>query len=229
MNIEGAYTFQASPEEVWNLLTSIPVLQQTLSGLSQLEPAGQDRYQLSLQINQAPLEGTYEGLVKITERQYPAYLCFVIEGLGEQNALSGIGGLYLQKQEQLTVVTYKGTLHVDKLHGRLNTTVIKGAAKLLIQQSLTRLSEQLRPGQNGHNSANKSIAGTILALPRPAIASKLQQKTIWQGIGHQLHLGGNDPKQEEIWGRRVGQAGSAAGLLLLVWMGTRIPRKRRKS
>jgi carbon monoxide dehydrogenase subunit G len=225
MNIEGSYTLQAGPEEIWSLLTNVEMIQQALPGVEQLERVEQDLYSLVMRISQAPLQGTYAGRVKITERQYPSYLCFVIEELGEQDSLSGIGGIYLQKQEQNTIVTYKGTLHISKQHGRVAPNVLKGATKLLIQQSFAQLSEKSRESSNGNDGERGHHKnGSTLVLPK--LAAITTRKTLWPGIAHQLHLGSNDPVQEEIWGKRVRRAGSAAGLLLLIWVGTRLPRKK---
>ncbi len=225
MNIEGTYTFQAPPEEVWRLLTNISLLEHALPGIEKLERVGPDAYHLALQIQQAPLQGTYQGKFQITERQHPSHLSFVIESLGEQDTLSGIGTLSLQQQEQHTVITYKGSLHVGKRNSRLAPTVIKGAAKLLIQQSFALLSEQARASRNGHEAEKvyvkehrnkeKSLADLTAAVRR---------KASWQTVAHRLRLGANDPVQEKIWGRRVKRASSAAGLLLLIWVGTRLPR-----
>ncbi|HTK05897.1 MAG TPA: SRPBCC domain-containing protein [Ktedonobacteraceae bacterium] len=230
MNIEGTYTLQASPEDVWSLLTDLQIIEQALPGIEQLELIEHNTYSLALQIKQAPLQGIYRGLIKITERQYPSYLCFVIESMGTQNTLSGIGSIYLQKQGQHTVIAYKGTLHVGKRNGRPAPKVIKGAAKLLIQQSFARLSENLRTSSNGHAPEKiftyQNNRGTLV-LPRLGPVTEIQGTTLWQGVARQLHLGADDPVQEEIWGRRVKQASSVAGLLLLLWIGTRLPRRRR--
>jgi carbon monoxide dehydrogenase subunit G len=214
---------------VWTLLTHLPIVEYALPGVEQLTLVAPDTYALALHIQQAPLQGIYQGKVKITERQYPTSLSFVIESIGEKDTLSGICTLSLQKQEEHTVIAYRGTLHVGKRTGRLTPTVMKGAAKLLIQQSFARLSEQLRTERNGHKPGKVSETthkGTLLATPHLATAGKTEHKTLWQTVAHQLHLGADDPIQEKIWGQRVQRASSAAGLLLLIWIGTRLPRKR---
>jgi carbon monoxide dehydrogenase subunit G len=230
MNIEGTYTLQGSLDAVWTLLTHLPIIEHALPGVEQLTLIAPDTYALALHIQQAPLQGIYQGKVKITERQYPTSLSFVIESIGEKDTLSGIGTLSLQKQEEHTVIAYRGTLHVGKRTGRLTPTVMKGAAKLLIQQSFARLSEQLRAERNGHEPAKTSgptRKSLLLAIPHLTTTSKTEEhKTLWQTVAHQLHLGADDPIQEKIWGQRVQKASSAAGLLLLIWVGTRLPRKR---
>ena len=54
-------------------------------------------------------------------------------------------------------------------------------------------------------SISRSIAGAIVAVLKPGSA---------------------DPGEQELWARRVRRIGAISGLLLLVWIGTRLPRRR---
>src|SRR6266700_3271642 len=59
MNINGTYTFQASPEVVWTLLMDIQTLHRTIQGIERLERTGEDTYAFTLHIKHASLRGSY--------------------------------------------------------------------------------------------------------------------------------------------------------------------------
>jgi len=61
MNITGTYTLQATPEEIWQCLSSRQVVNSALPGIERLEQLDTQNYLLSLHIKQAPLMGTYHG------------------------------------------------------------------------------------------------------------------------------------------------------------------------
>ena len=58
-----------------------------------------------------------------------------------------------------------------------------------------------------------------------AMASSPHQPALLHKIVRQLGLGGNDAQLEEQWVIRLRRVGFASMLLLLVWVGTRLPRK----
>ncbi len=60
---------------------------------------------------------------------------------------------------------------------------------------------------------------------RIAVSPSVNQPEFFHRIVRQLRLGSNDPLLEEQWVRRLRRIGIVSVLLLLVWIGTRLPRK----
>ncbi len=242
MNIEGTYTLQAVAEDVWQCLMDPQVLLHTIPGIERLVQVKNDTYAVSLHVKNAPLIGTYSGTITITEQQYPYHYRLQIEGEGRQSSISGSGTVHLNGHDHYTIIAYTGTLTIGKLGTLLPPPVVKGAAKMLIQQFFTALADQLRASSPAQVSASEEIAGAavvrqpggniVILPPVPSIppAAQVAAPTTGQRVTHTivrlLGLGGGDPEQQERWANRLRRIGIASVLLLLVWVGTRLPRRR---
>lgn len=241
MNIEGTYTLQVPPRVVWQCLKDKELLLRTFPGLVRFEPAGDGAYEIALQVDSAPLNGTYHGLAHVTEQLQPHHYHVMITASSNdtQNTLSGNGGIHVSERNGNTIIAYKGSLTLNKRGTRLSPTVVKGAAKLLLQQFFTLLAEQLRRQGTSHTvelegeeelvgtSVISQSGGNIVILPH--VTSETPQKDrkpIASAIVRLLRLGAGDPDEEERWAQRINRVGIIAGLLLLVWIGSRLPRRR---
>ena len=229
MDIEGTYTLQASPEDVWQCLMDQQVLRRAIPGVEKLELIGENKYNITLHIRQTPLIGTYHGHATVTEQHYPYYYNIAIEGEGVPGTISGEGVVHLNERDENTVVAYKGTLNIGKLGTLLPPPLVKGTAKLLLQQFFTALAEHLRTlprsastlgvAENDQDRITPSEEHTAIR------ASEAEPTTLLHTVVHQLKLGGGDPTLEEHWVNRIRRVGMVFGLVVLVWIGTRLPRK----
>ncbi len=238
MNIEGTYTLQAPPQAVWQCLKDKELLLRTFPGLVRFEPAGDDAYEIALQVKSLPLNGTYYGLAHVTENLQPHYYHVMITTTGDdtQNMLSGNGGIHIKEHNGNTIITYKGSITLSKRGLRVSPAVVKGAAKLLLQQFFTVLAEQLRLQYSPQIVATEELAGAtvirqsggdIVLLPRvTADEAQEERAPIFRTIVRFLGLGGGDPEEEDRWIRRIRRIGIISGLLMLVWIGTRLPRRK---
>jgi carbon monoxide dehydrogenase subunit G len=241
MNIEGTYTLQAPPSVVWQCLKDKELLQRAFPGLVRFEPAGDDAYAIALQVKSVLLSGTYHGLVHVTENLQPHYYHVMIthSGNDEQNTLSGNGGVHVSERNGNTIITYDGSITLSKRGMRVSPALVKGAAKLLLQQFFTVLAEQLRLQnipRTVETVASDEIAGArvirqsggdIVILPRVTDETPQEERRpISQRIARFLGLGGGDPDEEERWAQRIRRIGIISGLLVLVWIGMRLPRRK---
>lgn len=246
MDIEGTYTLQAEVEEVWQCLMDTQALQRAIPGLEHLESNGPHTYAFTLRVKQAPLRGVYAGQALIDTICYPGppvSYHLSIEGDGQHNPFQGIWDIRLIQQQDNTVVTYTGTLHPGKIGALLPPTLIKGALKILIQQFFANLAEQLRTttgasyvapdfdkleaqagyfdgqGEEGEISASARYGGA------DDIEASLPARTTLHTLVRLAGLGNHDPVQEDLWVTRLKRLGALSVLLLLVWIGTRLPRR----
>ena len=233
MEIEGTYTLHATPEEVWHQLADQQTLLHTIPEIKQLERVDEFTQTVALHLTYAPLVGTYYGSIHIAEQHHPSHFHIVIESVRDtQNTMSGEAILDLQSQEDTTIVTYTGDITLHKAGTQLQRTVIKGAAKLLIQQFFTALEEQLWQQQ----AAKKRVEEEIViqtAVQRPTSNARThtsqeetQRISFLQRIVHILLFGKGSASEEIRWTQRIRRTGYASMLLFLVWVGTRIiPRR----
>jgi len=234
MKIEGTYTLQATPEEVWQRLVDRQTLLRTIPEIQKLERVDEYTQTLALHFTHAPLEGTYYGSVNVTDSHYPNSSHIIIESVRDtQNTMSGEAIVDLQSYENTTVVTYTGEIQLHKAGTQLQQTVIKGAAKLLIQQFFTALEEQLWQQQAAKKRVEvEEEVINITTVQRPAFQARSradQEKrrgvTFLQRIVHLLRLGKGDLAEEARWTQRIRRTAYTSMLLFLVWVGTRIPRR----
>jgi carbon monoxide dehydrogenase subunit G len=228
MIIEGTYTLQAVPEDVWHYLMDEQVLRRIIPGLEQLERPGEKQLSIALHINQRPLLGTIHGKVTVIEEQYPSYYAMRFEGAGEQTSLSGEGTVHLSGQGENTVVAYKSILNLGKTGSPLPSALVKGLAKHMIQQFFTALADMLHTIRSSPAEvteyAHMQIVDEQLAGQSDGLSYDAQP-TFLHTLVHRSGLGDGDPLLEELWVNRVKRYSMLLGLLFLVWIGTRLPRR----
>jgi carbon monoxide dehydrogenase subunit G len=231
MDIEGTYTLQAEPEEVWACLMDLQTLQRTIPGIEQLDRIGEDTYAFTMHIKHAPLRGSYSGHAVAIELEYSSSYRLTVEGEGLPGKFNGEWVIELKAHNENTVVAYNGTLHLSKAGALLPVPLVKGAIKVLIQQFFTALAGHLRTTSRLYlaTSEDSSVQSEFTPLNNGRIevssSSSPSQPTFLHAIVRQLRLGDNDPLQEELWVIRLRRIGIASALLLLVWVGTRLPRR----
>ncbi len=234
MEIEGTYTLQATPEEVWQHLIDRQTLLHALPEIERLERIDEDTHELAIHITPDPIAGTYYARIRVATQHYPhSYRIIVDRTQEKQNTISGEISVDLQSHEDTTIVTYKGNVQLRKIGARLQATVVRGAVKLLAQQFFTALAEQLWQHRATKNTVEveEEIINIVTvqrspATPRPHISrEKRQAPTLLHRMVHLLRLGKGNPMQEERWTQRIRRTSYASMLLFLVWVGTRIPRR----
>ncbi|HEY6541525.1 MAG TPA: SRPBCC domain-containing protein [Ktedonobacteraceae bacterium] len=253
MDIEGTYTLQAPVEEVCQCLADSEMLQHAAPGLERLEPVGPFAYAFALRVKQAPLRGMYQGKITVQNAPSPDSVTsyrFLIEGDGQHNPFAGTWNVRLSQQQENTVVAYSGALNAGKMSALLPPTLVRGAVKILIQQFFTNVAEQLRTtpeplslipgygaseaqegyieesdawaGEYGRENGDQAIASFQEPLDRGA---GIAAQTFTHRLVRLIGLGRHDPVLEEQWAARFKRYGAFSILLLLVWIGTRLPRR----
>ncbi len=226
MDIEGTYTLQATSEDVKNCLADAQTLQRSLPGVEQLEPLGGKKYSVALNIGHGPLVGHYQGHVSVVEQENPYRFHFIFEGEGRQSKISSDWTIALDKYAQHTVVAYKASVNLGKPARSMPAPLVKGAIKLLIQEFFVLLAQQLPSMPTyGVVAEEDEFFEADQSHPTIVVSPSAEQPTLAQTIVRRLHLGAADTRTEEQWVRRVRRFGITSILLLLVWIGTRLPRK----
>lgn len=230
MIIEGTYTLQATPGDVWHYLMNEKVLRRAIPGLEHLDWLEEKQLSIALHIKQRPLLGTIHGKITIIEEQYPAFYAVRFEGASEQTSLSGEGIVHLSGRGENTVISYKSILNLGKTGSPLPSALVKGLTKLIIQQFFNALAAMLRPIRSSPTEVEVfEFAHMHIVDEQPAglfdELSSDAQPTFLQTLVHRSGLGDSDPLLEELWVNRVKRYSMLIGLLFLVWIGTRLPRR----
>ncbi len=231
MDFEGTYTLQAAPEEVWAHLMDQQTPQSSIPGIERLERLGEETYAFTIHVKHAPLRGAYAGYATVVEQRYPFSYRMTVEGEGQTGKLQGEWAVELRAYNENTVIAYRGSLHLSKAGALLPEPLVKGTIKILIQQFFTALADQLRTTTRRSFSGapeDMHAAGAELEQINSGhadVSSYPEQVTLLHRVVRWLRLGDNDPVLEEQWATRLRRLGMASALLLLLWIGTRLPRK----
>jgi carbon monoxide dehydrogenase subunit G len=242
MIIEGTHTLQAPPDEVWQVLMDPDTLKRAMPGIEYIEPIDNDTndtYKVALSLQQSPFKGHHQGRLTFTQQRYPRQYHLTIEG-EERNTFQVACTVHLHEREQKTIVTYRGTLVTDLADTIRTQKLIKGAVKHLLQQYFLGLTDTLyarnheQLARNNHRGTDPVVLqqarGNIAILPQSQAEKRAQEQgTTWWNVltDRVASLIWKDPLQRATWGKRIRKTSTIVSLLLLVWAGTKIPRRHR--
>ena len=95
MEITGSHHFSIPRARVWQLLLDPVTLQQCLPGAEELKEVGPEEYETSMKIGVAAIRGTYQGRIKITDKDEPNAYSMAVEGKGPAGQISGTARIAL--------------------------------------------------------------------------------------------------------------------------------------
>lgn len=231
MDIEGTYTLQAPTEEVWECLLDQQTIQHTIPGLERLTRVDDQTYTFAINVRHAPLRGSYTGRASVLEPVYPSSYRLKIEGEGPANAFHCDVHIKLGSHNANTVVTYQGTLQSGSNNARISAPLIKATVKVLLQQFFTAMADRLRTERESPIYVTTLEEMYEIPFMEEQLSEQLVERprssapTLLHLLVRRLGLGQHNPAQEEQWVRRLRQVGLVTVLLLLVWVGTRLPRR----
>jgi len=84
MKVSGTSHFTADREEVWRALNDPAVLVRTIPGVQRLEALGDDAYKMTIAAGVGSIKGVYDGEVRLTDQEQPAYPVGRALHLGQQ-------------------------------------------------------------------------------------------------------------------------------------------------
>lgn len=143
MKLDGNYTFNAPAERVWALLLSADALKSCVPGCEKLEPVGEDSYNATLKVGVAAIRGTYNGKVRITDKNEPNSYTLQVEGSGGPGFVRGEAKITLQPNGDTTQVNVDADGQVGGTVAGVGQRMLGGVAKMLMNQFFDCMSKQL--------------------------------------------------------------------------------------
>jgi carbon monoxide dehydrogenase subunit G len=134
MEISGEHRFAAPRARVWELLLDPSILQQCLPGAEELVEVGPEEYEARMKIGVAAIRGTYQGRVKIQDKDEPNSYRMVVEGKGPAGQISGDAVMELSDDGAGTLVNWRGNANVRGTLARVGGRVMQPAAKMIVGQ-----------------------------------------------------------------------------------------------
>lgn len=144
MKIQGSYDLPASRDRVWRALLDPDQLAKAIPGCERLDAAGPDEYKATLKVGVAAVKGTFEGKVRLSDREPPARYRMLVEGSGAPGFVRGEAAMELSEVEGRTRVAYDADVQIGGLIAGVGQRMLGGVAKMMLDQFFSRMAEQLQ-------------------------------------------------------------------------------------
>jgi len=146
VDIFGSYTFDVSPDRVWDLLMDPAALSSCIPGCTRFEPEGEDRYAVTLTVALAAITGTYNGTVNLTDKILHTSYRLVMEGQGRAGFVKGSSVISLRPAGASTAVDVSGAVHTGGPIARVGQRLIGGVARMMLDRFFACLKTKLEAG-----------------------------------------------------------------------------------
>jgi uncharacterized protein len=143
MELSGEHRFAAPRERVWALLLDPAILQQCLPGAEELVEIGPEEYEARMKIGVAAIRGTYQGRVRIADKDEPNSYRMHVEGKGPAGQIGGEAKMELVVDGDGTLVRWSGNANVRGTLARVGGRVMQPAAKMIVGQFFNCLEGKL--------------------------------------------------------------------------------------
>ena len=143
MKIEGAFTFAADVETVWDHMLDPNALSACLPGCERFEPTGEDSYDVVMRVGVAGISGRYTGKVTVADVQHGESYKMIVQGRGRGGGIRGEGVLTFAADGEGTRVTVDGDARVTGVVARVGQRLLGTVSKTLMTQFFTCMAENL--------------------------------------------------------------------------------------
>ena len=145
MKIEGAHEISAPRQRVWEAFLDPDLLRQAIPGCERLEAVGPDEYKATMKVGVAAVKGTFEGKVRLTDKQPPDTYKMSVEGSGGPGFVRGEAAITLTDSGDGTRVAYAADVQVGGLIAGVGQRMLGGVSKMMADQFFNRMTELLKP------------------------------------------------------------------------------------
>ena len=141
MKISGSQTLALPPERAYQMMQDPEVLARSMPGCEALEKIGENEYRMKMKMAMASLSGSFEGKVRIADRNPPAGFKLLVEGAGKIGFVKGEGLLRFAPNGDATDVSYEGDVQVGGTIAAIGQRLIDSTAKLMIKRFFEKLAQ----------------------------------------------------------------------------------------
>lgn len=151
MNLKGKQTYDATPQEIWDILMDTQKLAKITPGVSKLEQTGTDQYNAISEIKIGPVKGSFQGDLSLEEKEEPSRFILKVKQLSKiGNADASVNIEINPVGENQTELAFNGKAKLSGTLARTGQRVLTGVANSLTKQFFAGLKDEL--------AANKIIA-----------------------------------------------------------------------
>jgi carbon monoxide dehydrogenase subunit G len=144
MKLEGAHDVAAPRQKVWEAFLDPAVLRQAIPGCEKLEAIGGDEYKATMKVGVAAVKGTFEGKVRLLDKQPPDSYKMAVEGSGAPGFVRGETVITLNDVDGGTRVAYTADVQVGGLIAGVGQRMLGGVAKMMADQFFNKMTQLLQ-------------------------------------------------------------------------------------
>lgn len=172
MKLEGTYTFTAPAAQVWAALQNPAALAQALPDCQRVQCVGPHRYVGTLRVHAGLIQSQFHGMVQLSDVAPQTGFALHAEAHSTEGSLSGDGRLWLEPDDRLTHLHYRGQITVSGQLLEIGHAYLETTARAILRQSLTNMDQLIRgelPAVGGAKTA--PTAGAVPAGAAPTHAT----------------------------------------------------------
>lgn len=139
MRLEGEHRFAAPRQRVWEALLDPEVLAGTLPGFQRLDRVGDNEFAGLLALGIGPVQGRFEGRVKLSDLAAPVSYSLHMEGRGTPGYMEGSGTIHLSDAGDGTLLRYAVDVEIGGRIAGLGQRVLEMTGRMLTRQALQSL------------------------------------------------------------------------------------------
>jgi len=143
LKIEGRYNFFSGPELVWARLLETEELAGCIPGCREFTAVAEDVFEIEINAGFGAISGTFNGTIKVIERDAPCSFRMVVEGKGPAGGLSGDALLTLHDVGGATEIELVGEVQATGILARLGQRLMAPASKVMIDKFFDCLREKV--------------------------------------------------------------------------------------
>jgi len=143
MKLEGTYEIPAPRKKVWDAFFDPTQLKKAIPGCEKLEAVGPDEYKATMKVGVGGVKGTFEGKVKLTDKQPPDSYKMAVEGTGGPGFIRGETIITLTDHDGGTRVSYTADVQVGGLIASVGQRMLGGVSKMMADKFFNRMGELL--------------------------------------------------------------------------------------
>jgi carbon monoxide dehydrogenase subunit G len=143
VRIEGSHRFGASPQDVWRALQDPEILAETLPGVSHLEVAGPDRYDLTASMGVGAVRGSYDGTFSVEDKREPESCTIRGAARGAAGSVRVDARIRLEGRDGDTALSYDADAAVSGALAGVGQRMITAVARKTTEEFLDAVEHAL--------------------------------------------------------------------------------------